>query len=181
MSESDLQPRSRATRTILIIEDNASDLRLLEEAFTEADTETTLRSARTGDDAIDVLHRLERKESLALPDLVLTDLHLPGRDGQAVVEAIRNDLNLPNLPVVVLTRSEDSKDVQRCYEAQADAFLTKPTGFEELVVLVKRVESFWLKRETPPSVERSSTASADSTGETRTPQPIDHHHSAPPG
>lgn len=146
-----------------MIEDTASDLRLLQEAFSEADSDATLQSTTNGDDAIDVLDRLKSQEPAALPDFILTDLNLPGRDGQAVVEVIRNELELGDLPVVILTRSNDSEDVRRCYEAEANAFLTKPGKFEELVRLVQGVEAFWVENDTEPSGNRSSKDSTSFT------------------
>lgn len=144
---------------ILVIEDTASDRRLLQEAFSGADSDATLQSATNGDDAIDLLSRLKRKESTALPDLVLTDLNMPGRDGQAVVEAIRNELDLPSLPIVILSQSDNSDDVRRCYDAGANAFLTKPTDFEELVRIVQGAEAFWFKPTIQPSGKQSSETS----------------------
>lgn len=139
---------------VLIVEDNPGDVRLLREAFEAADSETTLHPVGDGDDAVDFLRRRADAESRTLPDLVLLDLHLPGKDGCAVLEAIRGDARLELLPVIVLTGSEDREDIERCYDAHANAYLTKPTSPEEFASLVESVERFWFERVQLPPVSR---------------------------
>lgn len=139
-----LQQRAAAEfRTILIVEDDPSYLRLLEEAFAETDSDVKLHSVDDADSALDYLQRLQTDEPALLPDLALVDLHLPDRSGRELVEAIRTHPELGTLPIVILTHSSHDSDIQRCYEAQANAYLTKPADFDELVSLVDSLETFW--------------------------------------
>lgn len=146
---------SRQTSTepieILLVEDNPADIRLTREAFDAADTEIVLRSVTDGTDAIDLLTR-RVTASASLPALALVDLNLPGEDGCTVLEAIRDDPRLKPLPVIVLTSSAASDDIERCYDAQANAYLTKPTDPDEFASLVESVERFWFDRVQLPSL-----------------------------
>lgn len=138
------RPPANEHAEVFLIEDSPGDLRLLEEAFRESNTEVAVHSSTNGDDAIDALVRLQSMEPSMLPDLVLTDLQLAGSDGHAVLQAIKNDPQLRSLPVIVLTHSGDSEDITRCYEAGANAYLTKPTDLDGLLSLVETLAAFWL-------------------------------------
>lgn len=145
-------PRSEKPREVLLVEDNPGDARLMREAFETVEAETTLHTVDTADDALDFLRRRVDDDSLPLPDLVLLDLKLPGKDGSEVLESVRNDPQLRLLPVIVLTSSEDSEDIERCYDAQANAYLTKPVDADEFDSLVNTVERFWFGQVRLPPV-----------------------------
>ncbi|NHN47314.1 response regulator [Halostella sp. JP-L12] len=139
---------------VLLVEDNPGDVRLTREAFAATDAETTIRAVDDGDDAVERLARRSASESASLPDLALVDLNLPGRDGCGVLEAIRDDPDLRRLPVVMLTSSEDREDIAQCYDANANAYLSKPTDPAEFVALAEAVEDFWFDRVHFPPVSR---------------------------
>jgi len=152
---SDSSPhRSGEALDILLVEDNPGDARLTQEAFKEIDCETTIHIVTNGDDALKFLTQQGAYESASLPDFVLLDLNLPGKDGCDVLEAIRNDSQLRPLPVIMLTSSGASEDIARCYNARANAYLTKPTDPAEFIMLAEAVERFWFKRvQLPPISE----------------------------
>lgn len=139
---------------VLLVEDNLGDIRLTQEAFEGVDSETKLHPVTDGDDALEFLTRRADDDAPSLPDIVLLDLNLPGRDGCEVLEAIRDDRRLHTLPVLMLTSSGDSRDIERCYGAHANAYLTKPTDIDEFASLVKAVEGFWFERATLPPVPK---------------------------
>ncbi|SFR91880.1 Response regulator receiver domain-containing protein [Halomicrobium zhouii] len=128
---------------VLLVEDNLGDVRLTREAFSETPGETAIAVVQHGDDALERLTRAARTDDHDLPDIVLLDLNLPGRDGHEILEAIRADARLRRLPVVVLTSSEAPEDVERSYDADANAYLTKPTDPANFVELAEAVEEFW--------------------------------------
>ncbi|RQG86194.1 response regulator [Natrarchaeobius halalkaliphilus] len=148
------QPRSDETLQILLVEDNPGDARLTREAFKETDCETTLHVVTTGDDTLDFLTQQGAYESASLPDLVLLDLNLPGKDGCDVLEAIRDDPQLRPLPVIMLKSSGASEDIARCYNAQANAYLTKPADPAEFTALVEAVEQFRFKQVQLPPLQQ---------------------------
>lgn len=119
------------------------DIRLTQEAIKATDREVTLQAITHGDDAVEFF---QQPTEGSLPDLVLLDLNLPGQDGCEVLETIRGDSRLKLLPVIMLTRSEADEDIARCYDAQANAYLTKPTDPVEFRSLVERLEQFWFEQ-----------------------------------
>lgn len=131
---------------ILLVEDNPADVRLISEAFAATDRETSLRTATDGYEALRSLKRQAAVESKTLPDLALIDLNLPGKNGCDLLESIRDDPNLRCLPVIILTSSDDDADIVRCYQATANAYLTKPTTHEEFVSLIDALEQFWCEQ-----------------------------------
>ncbi|MDS0476839.1 response regulator [Natrinema sp. 1APR25-10V2] len=134
--------KDHSTTEILLVEDNPGDVRLVHEAFRDADFDATIHTAIDGVEAIDFL----MDEASPFPDFVLLDLNLPRKDGLEVLQEIRGDAKLQRLPVLVLTSSTAREDMAVCYEEQANAYLTKPTSPEEFIELVRSVEEFWIER-----------------------------------
>lgn len=145
MSVSDPTPWQSSAEpfTILHVEDSPGDVRLIREAFDKTPGETRIHAVTNGDDAIDVLRGEEPDGSASLPDLILLDLNLPGRDGHDVLEAVKDDPNLQRIPVIILTSSDAPDEVTRCYEAYANAYLTKPTTPDEFISMAESVQRFW--------------------------------------
>ncbi|WP_247003778.1 response regulator [Halosolutus gelatinilyticus] len=139
---------------VLIAEDNPGDVRLIEESFEMIDCEAVLHTVADGYEALYFLKRRSTVESPPLPDLALVDLDLPGKDGCDVLEAIRDDPQLRRLPVIMLTGSDDERDIARCYDAHANAYVTKPTDPGEFVSLVEGIEQFWFHSVQLPSIPR---------------------------
>lgn len=144
--------RRSDSKTVLLVEDNPGDTRLVEEAFREVSIDATLRTVPDGGEMLDFLHQREEYESAPFPDLVLLDLNLPSTHGTELLERIRDDPELRQLPVVILTSSADREDIRACYRNNANAYLTKPTSHDEIVSLVRSLEDFWFERvQLPPS------------------------------
>lgn len=127
---------------VLLVEDNPGDVRLVQEAFREAEFEVGLHTATDGVEATEFL----RDEGSPCPDLVLLDLNLPRKDGFDVLGEMKDDPELGQLPVLVLTSSTAREDVISSYERHANAYLTKPDNPESFVDLVRTVEEFWIER-----------------------------------
>ena len=79
------------------------------------------------------------------PDLILLDLNLPKKDGREVLREIKEDKNLKNIPVMVLTTSSAEKDILRAYELHANAYITKPLDFNQFIKVVESIVNFWLE------------------------------------
>jgi len=136
--------RSGDTADILLVEDNPGDVRLTEEAFKEGQIKNTLHVVNDGVDALDFLRQRGEHADAPRPDIVLLDLNLPRKDGDEVLDEIRDDPELEAIPVVVLTSSEAQEDVVQSYELQANAFLTKPVDPSEFIEVVRTFREFWL-------------------------------------
>jgi CheY-like chemotaxis protein len=136
---------------ILLVEDNPGDARLAREAFAQSTVPNNMHHARDGEQAIAFLRRQGQWKDAPTPDLVLLDLNLPRRDGREVLEDIKNDPILRQIPVVVLTSSQAQEDVLRSYRLHANCFITKPGNLEELIQVAQGIEQFWFKLVRLPS------------------------------
>jgi CheY-like chemotaxis protein len=136
--------------SLLLVEDNPGDVRLVKEAFKSVDVTATFHTVTDGDAALEFLRDWRATDTGPDLDLVLLDLNLPGTSGFEVLETIRDDPNLPSLPVLVLTSSAATEDVARSYQLCANAYLTKPTDPEEFAALGRAVEAFWIDEATLP-------------------------------
>lgn len=129
---------------ILLVEDNAADVRLTEEALKEGKVRNNLHVARDGMEALEFLRRQGKFKDATRPDLVLLDLNLPRRDGREVLAEIKNDADLKLIPVVVLTTSSAEADILKSYKLHANCYITKPVDLEQFVSVVKSIDDFWL-------------------------------------
>jgi CheY-like chemotaxis protein len=147
-------------RIILLVEDDPDDVCMLERAFEKAGWRGALRVAQDGEQAIEYLGgrgRYVNRELYPMPFLILLDLKMPGRDGFEVLRWVRADQNLKRLLIVVLTSSNLEADVDRAYELGANSYLVKPVGFQEMVNMVQRFETYWAeinRTPTPPAVTK---------------------------
>lgn len=139
---------------ILLAEDHPGDVRLVEEAFESTGHEGTIHVVTDGYEAIHFLTERGANESPSPPDLAILDLNLPGKDGCEVLQVIRADPQLRRLPVIVLTSSDDSSDIVRCYDAHANAYVTKPADLEGFVSLMEEITRFWFERVQLPPVSQ---------------------------
>jgi len=129
---------------ILLVEDNPGDVRLTQEAFKEGKMRNNFFVVRDGVEALDFLFKKGEFNNVPRPDIILLDLNLPKKDGQEVLEVIKADENLRQIPVVILTTSKAEEDILKTYNLHANCFITKPVELEEFMRVVKTIEDFWL-------------------------------------
>ncbi|WP_265112212.1 response regulator [Halosolutus halophilus] len=129
---------------VLLVEDNPGDVRLVRELFSDAAITNTLHVATDEQEALDFLNQRGEFTDAPRPDLVLLDWYLPRATGEDVLRAIRNDHELEEVLVIVLTGSDAGEDFLNSPEIQFDAYLTKPIAPDEFVSLVRSFEFFWL-------------------------------------
>ncbi|MGA8352174.1 MAG: response regulator [Isosphaeraceae bacterium] len=129
---------------ILLVEDNAGDVRLMMETFREGRICKQIFVVEDGVEALALLRHDGKYGSIPRPDLILLDLNLPRKSGQELLAEIKQDPDLKRIPVVVITSSQAEKDIIESYNNHANCYLIKPIGLEELTGLVRSVEKFWL-------------------------------------
>jgi two-component system, chemotaxis family, response regulator Rcp1 len=129
---------------ILLVEDSPGDARLTREAFKGCKLLNTMHHVEDGVEALAFLHREGAYGKVPRPDLILLDLNLPRMDGRELLATIKEDKALKRIPVVVLTTSEDERDVLRSYNLHANCFITKPVHLERFLEVVRSIEDFWL-------------------------------------
>lgn len=137
-----MQSNSSAENSFLIVsaEDDEDDRYLLQESFEQAPRNFSLVFAHNGDEAWQLL-----TQDSVWPSLLLLDINMPGLNGLALLERIRNDEKLRTLPVLILTTSDDEKVVEKAYRLGVNGYVVKPSQFEQLEHFWISVESFWLK------------------------------------
>lgn len=128
---------------VLLVEDNAGDVRLTQEALKEGKLAVNLTVARDGLEATEILHQRNGHANAKRPDLILLDLNLPKMDGRQVLQEIKNDPKLMRIPVVVITTSEADSDILTTYGSHANCYITKPVDMDRFVDIVKLLEEFW--------------------------------------
>ena len=142
--------------TVLLVEDNPRDIRLIQRAFNQVGFQHGLHIARDGDEALAYLYRTEAfsdPDTAPRPDLIILDLNLPRTGGHEVLQRCKGDPRLQGIPIVVLTTSERSDDVQRAYTAGANAYLLKPVEFGRFMEVIQNLSAFWLDSvELPPEM-----------------------------
>ncbi|WP_255171071.1 response regulator [Natrononativus amylolyticus] len=136
--------REKPAADILLVEDNPGDVRLIEDAFSQGSTNSTLHVVTDGKQALDFLNRQGSYANATRPDLVLLDLNVPRVSGFDVLARIRAEHALSTLPVIVLTGSRSADDVALSYRLHANAYVTKPPDPRALARLVRTLEEFWL-------------------------------------
>lgn len=138
----------RGTNTILLVEDNPVDILLMQRAF-RSDTfaNTSLQIVRDGDAAVLYLNgdgEYSDRARYPLPTIILLDLKLPRRSGHEVLGWLKQQPALKRLPVVVLTNSRQTLDVDRAYDLGVNSYLVKPVGFASLLEMIDTFNKYWL-------------------------------------
>lgn len=130
-------------RVILLVEDNPDDMELTRIALQDAGITAELAWVADGREALAYLQRLAPFEQAPRPDLVLLDLNLPQLDGRQLLQIVKGDPDLAQIPVIVLTTSVDDHDVRESYRAHANAFISKPADFDSFVRALQALHTFW--------------------------------------
>ncbi|WP_019587869.1 response regulator [Deinococcus apachensis] len=128
---------------ILLVEDNSADILLTREAFEEAHFPHHLHLARDGVEALSFLRREGPHAGAPTPDVILLDLNMPRMGGLEVLDVLKADEVLRNIPVVVLTTSRAEGDIWRSYNLHANAYIPKPVTVSEFVDVIKSFGTFW--------------------------------------
>jgi CheY-like chemotaxis protein len=129
---------------ILLVEDSPAYARLIAASLARVSVPHHLTRAMTGERAIELLEDRERF-SRRNPDLILLDLHLPGRDGFEVLSRLKSSSIYRTIPVVMMSSSADELVVRRAYDLHANAFVRKSDGLEETIEALETICRMWLK------------------------------------
>lgn len=142
---------SRRKVEVLIIDDNPGDVRLLQEAFEELQSNVNLKVAQDGVEGLEMVFSSARAASGWHPDLILLDLNLPKMDGHTVLAQLKDNPQTKLIPVIVLTSSRAETDIRRAYACHCNAYLKKPSSLETLMSAAQDITNFWLRTATLPS------------------------------
>jgi CheY-like chemotaxis protein len=137
---------------ILLVEDDPRDVELTLTALEDHKLANEVVVARDGQQALDYLRCQGEYSGRASenPAVLLLDLKLPKVDGLEVLKEIRSDERLKLIPVVVLTSSQEEKDMVRSYTLGVNAYVVKPVDFHDFINAVKELGVFWALINEPP-------------------------------
>jgi CheY-like chemotaxis protein len=142
--------------TILMADDDADDRRLTKDAFDESRLANALRFVEDGEELFEYLRHTGRYTNVTeapRPGLILLDLNMPRLDGRAALRELKNDPDLRQIPVVVLTTSKADEDVYRSYDLGVNSYIVKPVTFEALVDILQTLEKYWIEIVELPGAE----------------------------
>jgi len=138
---------------ILLVEDNPDDVDLTLRAFRKSQILNEIVVARDGVEALDYLFATgiyAERDPKALPEVVLLDLKLPRVDGLEVLRRLRDNERTRRLPVVVLTSSNEERDILSSYDLGANSFVRKPVDFAQFLTAAQQLGMYWLVLNEPP-------------------------------
>lgn len=130
------------SNTILLVEDNQDEAKLAIHALKKNKIAENIVVKSDGKEAIDYLFD-EIMDSSQLPSLIILDLSLPRLSGLEVLERIRNHEKTKCLPVVVLTKSDQSNDIKKSYELGINSYVFKPNDFKEFNQVIEQLGTYW--------------------------------------
>jgi two-component system, response regulator len=134
-------------RSLMLVEDNADDEKLALRALRLSGYKSVPLIARDGAEALQVLQDLPASK---LPALILLDLKLPKLSGFEVLERLRKDAKTRDLPVVIMSSSDEQRDVEDCYRLGANSYIRKPVDFDGFSETVSTLGEYWLSINVTP-------------------------------
>ena len=129
---------------LLIVEDSNVDRKLIQMAFGEGEHNVEIEFAKDGKSALDRLTATAQCSPQSRPDLCIFDINMPGLSGIELLEKVKNRSDLKEIPVVMLSGSNDRKDIKVCYELQASGYINKPDDFVDLKRVLSSLLDYWI-------------------------------------
>lgn len=136
------------TNNILLVEDNEGDIVLTLDAFEDTNSNAQIDVVRNGEEALNYLFKRGEYKTVPKPNLVLLDINLPIYNGMEVLDKIKSDDELKYIPVIMLTTSSVSQDVEKAYIKKANSYVVKPIDMDKFVNTISCIQQFWLNQYT---------------------------------
>jgi CheY-like chemotaxis protein len=135
---------AKGQKNVLMADDDDEDCLLATEAFLETGEKAAFSCVEDGIKLMDYLSNRSSSKPGELPDLILLDLNMPRKDGREALLEIKSDPALKNIPIIILTTSEEKKDKEFSIKAGANSFITKPATFNEWIEMMRSLAVQWL-------------------------------------
>ncbi len=146
-------------RTILLVEDNPDDVELTLRALTRNNIRNPIDVVHDGEEALNYFFATgaySDRDTTTMPSLVILDLKLPKVDGLEVLQRMRADERTKLVPVVILTSSNEERDIVNSYKFGANSYIRKPVDFTQFIEAVRQLGLYWLViNEPPPKIRRT--------------------------
>ncbi len=132
------------TVTILLVEDDPGHARLIEKNLRRSNITNDIVRFESGHNALDYLFKTGEYEgsAYASPVLVLLDLNLPGMDGYQILQQMKQDERTKRIPVVILTTTDDAREVDKCYDLGCNVYITKPVDYAQFSQAIRKIGLF---------------------------------------
>lgn len=141
----------QAEKIVLVAEHNPEHFRLIERVFCESQVHPRLIRISDGREFTKYLQQEVDKTAFPLPNLILLDLSIPGKDGLEILSEIKTHALLKRIPIVILALSTRAEDILSSYQLQGNCYVVKSADLDQLFSIIKRIEEFWLGIVTLPS------------------------------
>ena len=144
LPENDRNQRRQGSRfAVLLVEDNPVHAKIISRILSKT-AAAEVAVASSGEEAVERLCNADQADgSYSVPSLIMLDLRLPGMSGLDVLVRIKSDRQLRRTPVVILSSSDEPLDIERCFDAGANAFVTKSPNHDEFCASLNRIAGFW--------------------------------------
>lgn len=139
---------------LLVVEDSDEDFSTFVRIVQEFQFQHPVYRACDGEDALDYLYQrglYTDPRQAPRPAVIVMDLNLPGTDGREVIEQVKQDAVLKSIPIVVLTTSDNPRDVSSCYHFGINSYMLKPIGIPELRRTIHNFLHYWFAAIVLPS------------------------------
>ncbi|WP_299060847.1 response regulator [uncultured Polaribacter sp.] len=123
---------------ILLIEDNLIEIMKMKRTISLLELKHTIIEAKNGEEGLQFL-----EDKSYLPDLILLDLNMPKMSGIEFLSILKNDKNLCHIPTVILTTSDNQKDLEECYKIGVSGYVLKPLKYDDYVKKITAVLAYW--------------------------------------
>ena len=147
MPQTRMTPTPNASRgepiEVLLVEDSPDDADLTMDALRNGRVRNRITHVEDGVQAMAFLRREGKYADAPRPDLILLDLNLPRKSGREVLAEVKQDPDLRRIPVVIMTSSDDEKDILAAYNLYVNCYVTKPVDLDQFIGVVKSIEQFW--------------------------------------
>lgn len=139
--------RTDENKLIIVVEDSPDDFEATIRAFKKVNLKNKVIHFEMGDECLDYLFAKGAYEGKnpELPGLIMLDLNLPGLDGRDVLKIIKSTPELKKIPVVVLTTSDDERDIEECYQHGANSYIQKPVNFPGFIEAISKLKEYWFE------------------------------------
>ncbi len=131
------------TTEVLLVDDNPADTDLTTEVLARSGCPSHIHAVTDGVQAIAFLRREGKYAHAIVPDIVILDLSLPGKDGRAVLAEVKADPVLRKIPIAIFSTSEARQDIMRSYELGANCYVSKPGNLRDFISAVTSIGEFW--------------------------------------
>ncbi|GAA6616217.1 response regulator [Scytonema sp. NUACC26] len=144
---------TKLNEPLLVVEDSNEDFKMLQRLMRRLAVQNPIYRCTSGDEVLDFLYQEGDYQDPGIaprPSIILLDLNLPGIDGRDLLERLKQDRSLREIPIVVFTTSSNPTDIELCYKKGANGYLIKPMDFQDLQKTIQAFVNYWLEANTPP-------------------------------